>query len=181
MFGAAKVLQAMVPQTADHRSLGKGGLGKDRRRLGEKDLAARGCGRDSSGPVDIDPQVVIAPQHSLPGVHAHPHAQGAAVRPGVRGQALLGDNRGQHGISRFREHREERIPLRPNLRSARFGYRSAKDLRVLLLHGPVAGTEFLEETCGPLDVGEQEGDGTCGELTHDAGYFTFCAPGMRRP
>jgi len=180
MFGAAKVLQAMVPQTADHRSLGKGGLGKDRRRLGKKDLAARGCGRDSSGPVDIDPQVVIAPSTPSPVCMPIRTRRGRPCGQACEARRCWATT-GQHGISRFREHREERIPLRPNLRSARFGYRSAKDLRVLLLHGPVAGTEFLEETCGPFDVGEQEGDGTCGELTHDAGYFTFCAPGMRRP
>jgi len=122
-------------------------------------------GGDAGGPVDVDPQVVVAPEPPFAGVHPHPHPQGAAVRPRVRGERPLGGDRGPDRPRGRGEHREEGVPLGTELPASSGGDGLPHEPHVVVLNGAVAVAQLLEELGGPLDVGEQ-GDRPGGELGH---------------
>src|SRR5205823_3548215 len=47
--------------------------GEIARRLGNQDLAAVACGRDPSGPMDVETDIALLGQQRLTRVHAHPY------------------------------------------------------------------------------------------------------------
>jgi hypothetical protein len=91
---------------------------------------------------------------------SHPYAEWAL------GQGLLPLTRRLEGVAGPRERVEERVTLRVDLDSAAFRERGTKDESMLgeYLRVPVA--EGVQVRRRPLDVREQESDGSGREIAH---------------
>src|SRR5205823_11854171 len=120
----------------------------------EEDLAAVRRVGDPRGAMDIDPDVPLATDPTFAGVDAHAHADGLAVRPPVTGEPALRHHRRSDRVGGAAEDREERIAVRAHLDAPDPGDGSSDDPTVLLQDASVPVTDLLEETRGPLDVGE---------------------------
>src|SRR5436309_13078174 len=120
--------------------------------------------RDPGGTVHVDPKVVVASEPALARVHPHADPKGPSMAPGVRGEGPLGRGGPPDGPARGREDCEEGIALRPDLDATAFRDGLPHQTHAVLLHLPIALAELPEKPCGPLDVGEQEGDGAGGEV-----------------
>ena len=88
-------------------------------------------------------------------VDAHPHAQVAAVRPGVAGERLLRSHSCANGGARLEEDDEERVAVGVDLDAGVVRPDLAKDLVVLRQDVAIELTDVLEQSRGPLDVAEQ--------------------------
>ncbi len=116
-------------------------------------------GTDSRGPMDAEPDVSLAGDGRLPGVHAHSDAHLHPAGPIVRGERALRGDRRRDRILRAPEHDEEGVSLAVDLAPARCREGFAKQT---LLSGEDAGValvELLHQPRRALDVREEKGDG----------------------
>ena len=163
-FGVEQVFEAVLTQVP---IVDPGGVGGERPGgLGHDDLAAVRRGGDAGGAVDVEPDVVVAPEHSLTGMDPHPDQHPATLRPRFGGKAALGDDGGGHRRRSRGERGEERVAFGPDDDSAGtfdgLGHDGVVDGEDIATRP----TEALQEPGGPLDVGEQERDRSGGERAH---------------
>jgi hypothetical protein len=93
-------------------------------------------------------------------VQTHTHAD----RPARQRVARIGG--GRERIGRPCERDEECIALRVHLHTAVPSERPTQGATVLSQNTRILVTELVQQPRRPLDVGEQEGDGACGQLGH---------------
>jgi hypothetical protein len=126
--------------------------------LGDEDLPAVRRGGDASSAMDVDADVVTADDERLARVQAHAHADGGAVRPGVRGERLLGGyGRSQPG-DRVREGDEEAVALRVDLAPAVPVEGVPQQPTVFRQDLGILVAEIVEQPGRALDVREEERD-----------------------
>ena len=114
-------------------------------------------GRDSGGPVDVDPDVVVPAERSLAGVQAHPNADRAGwLGPPVGRQRSLRGGRRLDGPFRAREDDEERIAFGRDLHAAGGFEGRAQQALVIFEDGRVAIPEGRHEESRALDVREEK-------------------------
>ncbi len=134
-------------------------LGDERpRRVGQQNLAAVTGGRDPSGTMDVEPDVVVTAQAGHAGVQADSDAHRRIVRPRGARQFMLSHARRRDGIGRGGEDGEEGVALGAHFRPAVGCDRDPKDLGMALEESHVGLAEERQEGRGALDVGEQKGD-----------------------
>jgi hypothetical protein len=91
-------------------------------------------------------------------MQADAHANGVALRPGVRVQRPGGLGGGGHGGGREGEGDEEGVALGINLHSAKRGPRLAQQRLMLAAQlGVALPAHLLQEAGAALDIGEEEG------------------------
>ena len=86
---------------------------------------------DAGCAVDGDADIIIQRHLGLAGVQPHAHADGRALRPGVRGQVALCLHRCSHRIPGPGEGHKKRIPLRAHHPAAGTSHHLAQDAVVL--------------------------------------------------
>ena len=118
-------------------------------------------GGDPRGAMDVDPDVALVGDQRLAGMDPHPNPN----RPAERGLAV---GRSGQRVAGPRERHEEGIALRVDLDATVPLEGVADDAPVLGKRVRVGVAEVVEQAGGPLDVGEEEGDGAAGELSHPA-------------
>ena len=169
VLGMLNVLQPVPPQIPQGHALREVMLHQAPSGDGHQHLAAVARRRDAGGPVDVDPHVVVTAMPALARVQAHPYAEREAQWPGRGGQLTLGGHGSSQGSRRGGEDREEGVSLRADLGSAAARDRPTEDLGLPVLGAAIRfEAERLEESCGPLDIGEQERDGPGWKLAHGA-------------
>ena len=151
----AEILEAVLAEVAE-----LGALQQALRRLGEDDLAAVSGRADACGAVHVQSDVALGGDRGLARVDAHAHRDL---------QLALCFLRGGDSVGCARECGEEGVALRIHFHTAVARQRLAQDAAVLLQECRVRGAVLLQQSRGPLDVGEQEGDGT-GRKVRQAQY-----------
>ncbi len=164
-LGPLEVLEPVVAEVPKGHAVRQPRLDLGAGGAGHHDLPPVRRRRDAGGPVDVDPDVVVAAERPLPRVQAHP-------RPDVvrqPGEPALGLDRRGDSLRGVREHHEERVAGRADLDAAVVPHGPADHLRVLIARGGVPLPEFLEQLRRALDVGEQERDRPGRQLGHGEG------------
>ena len=136
------------------------------RRVREQHVAAVPRGAEPGGADDVEAEVPLAADRRLAGVQPHPHEDGAAVRPVVRGVGALHLDGRLDRVAGAREGEEERVALRVDLDAAALGERVAHQPAVVGEDAVVALAELLQQRRRALDVAEDEGDGAARERGH---------------
>ena len=127
-------------------------------RLGDDDLSAMRGGRDSRGPVDVDPDVALVRRLWLTGVNSDTHADRAALERVAR----VGGRR--NCVRCASEGDEEGVALGVDLDACVRGERLSQDASVLGEEVGVPVSVLLKEPRRALDVREEERDGADGKL-----------------
>ena len=138
------------------------------RRLGEKDLAAPTDGADARRPHHIEADIALLVDGGLSRMQADPHPNGDIGRPLGSGMCPLGVHRSREGVPRTREDEEERVSLRVHLDTVASRKRVTDDPPVAGEHFAVVVTEPFKELRRVLDVREDERDGACRQVGHEA-------------
>jgi hypothetical protein len=102
-------------------------------------------GTDARRAVDIDPDVAGIGGDRLPGVDAHPHAHGGAVRPGMTPELALSLDEGRQRAAHRRERQEQPVPRGIDARAAVTPGRRAQDPVMVGEEGGVCVAEPLEK------------------------------------
>ena len=164
MLEAFQVVQPEIPK---RHAVGHVARDEDAGGFRYDDLTAVACRRDPSGPVDVDPDVVVAARNALAGVQSHADADRVAVGPRVRGERSLRRHGGAQSARRRREGDEERVALGADLDTPLLGDRGSQDLGVSVQQAhELVAPEVLEQPGRPLDIGEQERHRAGGEVAH---------------
>ena len=132
--------------------------------LGDQDLTTVSCCRDAGGAVHVHAYVVGATERAVTGVEAHAHLESNAFGPIVAGQCALACDRRFDGVAGGGKRHEERIALHPDFDPG--GKGRPQQLVVIFQDSAEFVTEPLHQLGGALDVGEQEGHGSCREVMH---------------
>jgi hypothetical protein len=158
------VLEPMRAEVAE-RDVGERVVAEQGARgLRDEHLPSHGRGSDSRRPVHAEPDVAVLAVRRLAGMDAHPDAQLSAVGPFVlRERSLAVDGCG-YGVLGAPEGDEERIALRVDLVAPMGLERLTEESLVLCQRLPVVPAEPLQQARRPLDVREEEGDGSGGPL-----------------
>jgi hypothetical protein len=160
MLGILQVFEAVsaeVPKAGAGRRV-RGN--EDFHRLRDEDLASVSSGADAGGTVHVQSNIVTGAAEGLTGVQAHAHAQSCALGPRVLRERPLSRYCRPYRLSGPRECHQEGISLPIDLLAVSFLERGTEQASMFLLDLRVpAVAEALEKRGGPLDVGEEEGDG----------------------
>ncbi len=126
------------------------------------------CGSaDASGAVDGEPCVATVGENRLPRVEAHPHAHLATFGPRVRAEGTLRRCRGGDRVQTPHEDKEKRVSLGIDFAPPGGSECFAHDVLVLREDvGVDVASHASQQTGRPLDVGEEEGDRTGGQIRH---------------
>jgi hypothetical protein len=128
-------------------------------RLREHDLTAVRRRADASRSVHVEPDITIADDRRLPCVNAHANTNRQPVESSLPGGGS------ENGVVRAIEGVEERVTLGIDLVPG--AERTAQSLTVFLERLSIrVRTELGEQARGLLDIGEEERDGTAGQLGH---------------
>jgi hypothetical protein len=165
-------LQPVLAEIAQARRARQVSLDQIPGGLREEDLAAVRRPGDARRSVDIQPEVIVAAQDPLAGVHSHPDSNLDPVWPGRRGKLALGPDRRADSAARRGEHGEEGVPLGAHLAAPAFANGGTDHSVVALLHVTIPASEPLEQPCRALDVREEEGHRAGGKVPH----FHSCGP-----
>lgn len=122
------------------------------RRTRQQDLAAVAGASDSRAAVDVDPHVALVTDHRLARVQAHANTDRSPLERILRSLCACDRIRGAS------ECDEEGVTLRVHLDAAVLCKRVPKHAPVLGEDVRVAVAEFVQEPCGPFNIGEEEGD-----------------------
>src|SRR5205823_14614846 len=98
----------------------------------------------------------------------HAHAHKRALRPGMRGEAALHLHGCTDRLAGASEGHEEAISLRVDLVAAILLEGTSHQGSIFLQQARVALAPVMKQLGGPLDVGEEERDGTHWEVMHTA-------------
>jgi hypothetical protein len=126
----------------------------------DEHLAAVPGRRNAGGPVNVHADIVVATQVPLPGVEAHPHANGTTFGPRLTSQGPLRLNRCPKRPWCCLKDGEERVPLGAQDRAAMCGKRLAQQALVGFENLGITIAKCPQETGTPRDVTEQERDGS---------------------
>ncbi len=159
----------MGPQIGKGHTIGEGVLHQLGRGCREQDLSAVPGSGDTGSPVDIHPDVAVGHRGGGPGVQPHPHPDRYVVWPLVARQTPLGRNRCQRRAASGGEDGEERVPLDAYHCPVPGVDGVPQDAPVLCEERAVVVAEGIEQTSGPLDVGEEKGDGAGGARPKSGG------------
>ena len=157
VLGAAQVLQAVLAQVAQGDARGKLPADERRGRLGQQDLSAVTGRHDPRRAVDGRAEEVAAARIGVAGVDAHPDADRARVRPGLRSEGLLGRDACGQRIGRAGEHGHHPVAGRLDDPAGRLADRRAQDDVVARQGGTHLVRVPLPQAGAALDVGEEEG------------------------
>jgi len=149
-LGRGQVLQPVLAQIAQPvRVDERRGRGRD------EHLPAMACGADPRRPVHVDADIPLLVQMRGARVDADAHPD----RPG--GQPLEHAGRSPECARCGRKGDEEGVPLRVDLDAAVGVEGLAQDAAMLRQRRRIPlGTQLVEQLRRPLDVGEEEGDGS---------------------
>ena len=164
VLGPVEILEVRIAELARARSLGQVALEQGVRRVREEHLAAVAGIADPGRPVHVEADIAILGDHGLAGVDPHANADIRRLGPVVPRDAPLGVGRRGDRLARPSEDPERRVALRVDLLAVVASEGGAKDLLMVRHHPRVPVAELVDEPGRPLDVGEEEGDGTGGEL-----------------
>ena len=114
----------------------------------------------------VEADVALGPEARVAGVHAHPDTHLGALRPRFGRQRALRGQGGGDGAGRRGKGDEEGIALGPDLDATLRGEGRPEELLVARKDRRPSLAVRLEEPGRPLDVGEQERDGTGQQLGH---------------
>ena len=134
---------------------------------GHDDLPAVAGVRDAGRPNDVDPRVALLAQARRADVQPDPHAHGRVVRPLRVAQRALRGERGVRAGDGIRECGDVLVSDRVGLGAAVCGDGVAKQPAQERHGGGVVDLRILLQRGRPLDVGEEEGDGSGRQLVHD--------------
>ena len=115
-------------------------------------------GADSSGPVDIQANVLVHGTMLHAGMQPHPDPHRCTHRPWVGQDRLLRVDRRGERVSRTGESDEERITMSTDLMPARLLNGRAEQPSIGGKDALVAVPQVLKKTRGPFDIAEEEGD-----------------------
>src|SRR5215469_2964281 len=101
-------------------------------------------------------------------VQTHAYTNGSTIRPGMGDEGALGCHCRRNSIAGTRKGDEEAIALGIDFVATTGTEGRAQEETGILEHTGIAFTQVLEQACGPLDVGEEQGDGSCWECMHAA-------------
>ena len=151
-----QILEAVLAQVAHTDPFGEVPSHESPGRVGHEHLAAVPRPGDTSGAMDIQPDIVVSAQTPLAAVQAHADSDGRALRPSGVGQPALRLHRSGDGSERRRKDGEESVSLGVDLRSGVSADGGPQDVS---MHGKQRRIRIAE--CGKkpsraLDVGEQE-------------------------
>ncbi len=117
--------------------------------------------RDARRPVHVDPDVALLAHEWCPRMDAHAHPNRS------RAQTFECFGGRPQSAGRSREGDEESIPLRIDLDALIGRERHTQDTAMLRQHPRVLlRAQFMQQLRRTLDVGEEEGDGAGGQITH---------------
>ncbi len=119
--------------------------------------------------MNVDSDVGLGRDLRLAGVEADADADIGVRRPWLGREGSLRGGGGGDGSGRGRERDEERVALGPELLPALGSEGGPHQLLVARQYRRPTVAEVLEETGRPLDVAEQERDGTGEQLRHRVG------------
>jgi hypothetical protein len=167
-FRLQQVLQAVLPQV-DQRHLGGHLVPAELRGAGrQQHLAAVSGGADPRSPVHLHAHVRARTEAPLTGVHTDADADAPVVGPGVPFERELRLDRSCEGSRCDGEDGEERITLGADDQAVVRLDRRPDDLVMPLEQWRVRLAEGLDEPRASLDVGEQERDGSRGQIVASA-------------
>ena len=86
----------------------------------------------------------------------------------MSGEVPLGIDRRRDSILASLERHEERVALGVDLAAVMCRESSSQDALMLVEHVAVDATQLLQQLCRAFDVGEEERDGSAGQLAHVA-------------
>ena len=153
-FGRGEVLQPVLAQVAHVVPTHDGGRGRR-----DEHLPTVAAGSDPGRPVHVDANVAFLGQMRAAGVDAHAHPDRA------RGQSGLGRLRRSQSTGGRGEGDEDGIALRIDLDAAVGTARLTQDAAMFReCAGIGIGAQRLKQPGGTLHVGEQEGDGSGGQV-----------------
>src|SRR5262245_30297385 len=92
------------------------------------------------------------------------YADGGSLRPGMIGEGTLYGNGSRNSIGGTCEGYKESIPLHIYLRAVALLENRAQQLPEVGHHIGVVLAQLLQEARGSFDVGEEEGNGSGGEI-----------------
>ena len=160
----------MLPEVAQAEIRGQRSRHESSGHVRDEYLSAVSGGTDASRPMDVEPHVVIAAEHRLAAVQAHPHANSSRVgRPRFGGKCAVGSGGRLHGGERTPEDDEERVALRRDFDAPRLVEGRAEQRLVPLQDRRVCGAQGLHQARRPFDVGEQEGQRAGGQHADRSG------------
>ena len=134
--------------------------GKVTRGLRDQNLATVARRRDSSGSMDIEPNVALFGHDRLPRMDTHANADRAGCQPFTTGR------RGGKCVGCLGKRDEERITLRVHLNTSMADECLTQRAPVLGERLGIAIAQLVEQPRRPLDVREEEGHGPGGQLGH---------------
>ncbi|MBA3739604.1 MAG: hypothetical protein H0W98_00460 [Chloroflexi bacterium] len=141
-------------------------------RVREEHLATVPGARDPAGAMNVQADVRAGAQARVAGVQSHAHAKIDAPRPRLRGERALRGHRRRDGARCRREPDEKGVALGSDLPAVMCLEGGAEQCVVALQHRRPTARVGLEQARRPLDIAEQEGDGTGEELGH---WWPECA------
>ncbi len=155
-LGLLDALQVALAPRVDRDAVGESRPEERARGLREQHVPALRRRADASGADDVEADVALLREVRLARVQADPNADGAVVRPLVRGVRALHVGSCSDRLASPRKREEERVPLGVDL-DALGAERVTDQPPVLGEHLGVALPERPQERRRVLDVGEHEG------------------------
>ena len=165
-LGLIEILEPMDTEISELGALGERFPDEGARRVGEEHLAAVPDAGDAAGAVNVESDVPLGAEAGLAGVHAHPDPDLDVVRPRLAGERALRGNGGRDRSGRRWKGDEEGVPLGPHLDATLRLEGRPQQLLVSSEDRRPSLALRLEQPGRPLDVGEQERDGTGQQLGH---------------
>ncbi len=104
--------------------------------------------------MDVDADIVVTTQPTLPRVQAHPDTHRHVVRPGMCGESALRIGGCPDGCQRRWEDREHAVALGADLRTTMFGDRRPDERSMGFEDGHVCLAECRHQPGGAFDVRE---------------------------
>ena len=158
--GCSRSLSRCSPRSSSDTSGGRSRSAELRGAGRDEHLAAVTGRADPRGAMHLDPHVGPCADPPLARVQPHAHADPRVVGPRMPLERELRLDRGTEGRGCGREDGEERVALRADDQAVVRLDRRPHDVVMLLEQRRVRVAEVLDEPRAPLDVGEQERDGS---------------------
>jgi hypothetical protein len=165
-----EVLQPGVTEIAEFDAGERGPLvlQEGDRRLRDKNLSAVPGRANPRSAVHREPNVSLVGELDRPRVDPHADAKLRGPGPALGAKCLLRRHRRQHRVAWPGEGGEERVSLRVDYAALVIDECIPLEITLPRLDCRILLPELAAESCGTLDVAEEEGQGAAGRLGHGA-------------
>jgi hypothetical protein len=164
---ALQILQAVFAQIKQLYILWESLYNQLMCRLGEQYLSTVGGTHDARGMMHIQTHVALSSKHWFTRMQAHAYPHRHAIWPGMGEKGTLSSRCSHDGIGGAGKGYEEGIPLSVDLVSIE-GMKNVPEQITLLCQrdGILLPSQALEQVGRALDIGEEQGDGSCWMRLH---------------